>query len=57
MATSKQDWIARCRERCVSHGGLTEPHAADLANWCWENRLKGEGPEAAADEDMKHWDT
>lgn len=57
MATSKQDWIARCRERFVSHGGLTEPHADDLASWCWENRLKGQGPEAAADEDMKHWET
>ncbi|MNK60138.1 hypothetical protein D3C87_792660 [compost metagenome] len=56
MALSKKDWIQRCRDRFITVGCLLEWHAQELAEWCWVNRLKGQKPEDAAEEDMKHWD-
>ena len=56
MALSKKVWIQRCRDHFITVGGLGQPHALELAVWCWINRLKGQSPEAAAKEDMKHWD-
>jgi hypothetical protein len=54
---SKQDWIERCAQRYIDVAKIDPSLAREFAESLWENRTDdSDSPEAAADEDMSHWE-
>jgi hypothetical protein len=54
---TREDWIDRCVQRYIDHGGCDLASAQNFATTSWDGDMfRDYKPEDAADEDMSYWE-